>query len=258
MIFFRVLYKTLITSLVIISFFIVSALIQIALPFSRFRKRKVITKVSVFHAKIMLKTLGFKLSLKGSLPKEGVMIIGNHMSYLDILIYLSFFEALFVTSVDMRERLFLGQITQMGGCLFVERRNPRKLPQEMRSIKEFFTKGFSVCIFPEGTSSDGSSVLPFKNSMFQIPLETGCPVQPIALKYTDVDGQAFGPKTCDLVCWYGELKFFPHLVSLFKLKTVEANLYVLPTIDASKFSNRKELSHHAHGVLSKAYSSNID
>jgi len=250
---FRVLYKTIITFIVIVSFFILSALIQIVLPFSKFKKRKVITKVSASHAKIMLKVLGFKLNLKGGLPDEGVMIIGNHMSYLDILIYLSFFEALFVTSVDMRERLFLGQVTQMGGCLFVERRNPRKLPQEMRAIKEFFNKGFSVCIFPEGTSSDGSSVLPFKNSMFQIPLETGCEVQPIALKYTNVDGKDFGPQTCDSVCWYGELKFFPHLINLFKLKTVEANLYVLPTIDATAFTNRKDLSNHAHKILSDAY-----
>lgn len=225
------------------------------LPFSKFKKRKVITKLSAFCSKMMLWGLGFKLSLKGSAPKEGVMIIGNHMSYLDILIYLSFFEALFVTSVDMRERLFLGQVTRMGGCLFVERRNPRGLPKEMRSIKKFFAKGFSVCIFPEGTSSDGSTVLPFKNSMFQIPLETGCPVQPIVLKYSKIDDKDFGPETCDYVCWYGELGFFAHLMGLFTLKKVEAMLSVLPEIDSNQFKNRKELSNHAHQILTQKYHS---
>jgi 1-acyl-sn-glycerol-3-phosphate acyltransferase len=251
----RIFYKTIGTFIVITNFFIVSAFIQIALPFSKFKKRRVITKVSAFHSKLMLKILGFHLTLKGDVPKEGVMIIGNHMSYLDILIYLSFFEALFITSVDMRERLFLGQVTQMGGCLFVERRNPRGLPKEMRAIKEFFTKGFSVCIFPEGTSSDGSTVLPFKNSMFQIPLETGCAVQPIALKYSKIDGKAFGPETCDYVCWYGDLGFFPHLMGLFTLKKVEASLTVLPKIDSTDFNNRKELSNHAHNVLKEKYHS---
>jgi len=240
------------------SFFIVSAIIQIALPFSKFKKRKVITKVSAFHSKAMLKVLGFHLTLKGSLPKDGVMIIGNHMSYLDILIYLSFFEALFVTSVDMRERLFLGQVTQMGGCIFVERRNPRGLPKEMRSIKEFFNKGFSVCIFPEGTSSDGATVLPFKNSMFQIPLETGCPVQPIVLKYSKINNQPFGPNNCDYVCWYGDLGFFPHLMGLFTLKRIEASLTVLPPIDSNDFDNRKALSTHAHRVLKENYHNDQD
>jgi len=252
---FRIAYKTLLTFLIISSFFIVAALIQIALPFSKYKKRRVITKINAQYSKLMLKILGFKLQLEGPLPKDGVMIIGNHMSYLDILIYLSFFEALFVTSVDMRERLFLGQVTQIGGCLFVERRNPRGLPKEMKAIKEFFIRGFSVCIFPEGTSSDGATILPFKNSMFQIPLETGCPVQPIVLKYSSVDGKAFGPATCDYVCWYGDLGFFPHLMKLFTLKKVEAQLKVLPTIDSSLFSNRKDLAHHAHSVLSRAYHS---
>lgn len=250
---FRIFYKTILTFLVILNFFIFSAIIQIVLPFSKFRKRRVITKVSALHSKVMLKLLGFTLELKGQLPKEGVMIIGNHMSYLDILIYLSFFEALFVTSVDMRERLFLGQVTQMGGCLYVERRNPRGLPKEMRAIKEFFNKGFSVCIFPEGTSSDGATVLPFKNSMFQIPLETGCLIQPIALEYSKVDGKKFGPETCDYVCWYGDLGFFSHLMGLFSLKRVSASLTVLPPIDSSSFEDRKSLSQYAHKALLENY-----
>jgi len=178
------------------------------------------------------------------------------MSYLDILIYLSFFEALFVTSVDMRERLFLGQVTRASGCLFVERRNPRGLPKEMCAIKEFFEKGFSVCVFPEGTSSDGSTVLPFKNSMFQIPIETGCPVQPIMLKYSKIDGKDFGADTRDYVCWYGELGFFAHLIGLFTLQEVTASLTTLSIIDSTQFSNRKDLSNYAHNLLIEKYHSN--
>lgn len=252
----RISYKFVCTFLAIVSFFIFALLLQLLLPFSKFKKRKAVTKISAFHSKLLLKILSFDLKLKGELPKKGAMIVGNHMSYLDILIYLSFFETLFVTSVDMRERLFLGQITQLGGCLFVERRNPRKLPTEMRAVKEFFKKGFSVCIFPEGTSSDGSTILPFKNSMFQIPIETGCPVQPIALKYTSIDGESFSPKNCDKVCWYGDLKFFQHLVGLFSLKKIEAYLEILPQIDSSKFKDRKTISVHTHQILKEKYLSN--
>lgn len=251
--FVKIFYKSIFTFLVIACFFMLATLINIFLPFSKFLKRRILTKLSAFHAKLMLKVIGFKLKLIGPKPATGVMIIGNHMSYLDILIYLSFFESLFVTSVDMKERLFLGQVTQLGGCLFVERRNPRNLPKEMKSIKKFFDKNFSVCIFPEGTSSNGETVLPFKNSMFQIPLETGCPIQPIVLKYKKIDSKEFSSKNCDLVCWYGDLGFFPHLMKLFTLTKVEAELEVLPQINSTAFKDRKSLSGHAHTLLKEKY-----
>ena len=249
----RVFYKAVFTFLVIASFSIFALIINLFLFASHFLRRKILTKVSAFHAKILLKIIGFELKLKGPKPSIGVMNIGNHMSYLDVLIYLSFFESLFVTSVDMRERLFLGQITQLGGCLFVERRNPRNLPKEMKAIKKFFDKGFSVCIFPEGTSSNGETVLPFKNSMFQIPIETSCPVQPIALKYTSINGQKFSSQNSDLVCWYGEMNFFTHLFKLFTLKKVKATLEVLPEINSADFNDRKSLSAHAHSLLKESY-----
>lgn len=251
--FLKIFYKSIATFIIIACFFILAFIVHLILPFSQFKKRRILTKLSAVHAKILLKVIGFKLKLIGPKPSKGVMIIGNHMSYLDILIYLSFFESLFVTSVDMRERLFLGQVTQLGGCLFVERRNPRNLPKEMKAIKKFFDKNFSVCIFPEGTSSNGETVLPFKNSMFQIPLETGCPIQPIVLKYNSIDGKEFSSETCDYVCWYGDLSFFSHLMTLFTLRKVTASLEVLPQIDSTAFSDRKSLSTHAHSILKEKY-----
>lgn len=251
--FIRVLLKGLVTLILIPLFFIVASLINLIFFAFDFKRRKVLTKWSAFCSKLYLKLIGFRLRIEGPLPRKGALIIGNHMSYLDILIFLSFFESLFVTSVEMKERFFLGQITQLAGCLFVERRNPRKLHEEMKTIKKYFSKGFNVCIFPEGTSSNGESVLPFKKSLFQIPVETHCPIQPIILKYESIDGLPFGNKTRDKVCWYGDMGFFSHLFNLLALKSVSASLRVLPTVDSSKFNNRKVLAEQAHRLVLKHY-----
>ncbi|MGH1469448.1 MAG: lysophospholipid acyltransferase family protein [Bdellovibrionales bacterium] len=201
--------------------------------------------------------MGFRLSLNGTPPSNnGTLVIGNHMSYLDILIYLSFFECLFVTSIETKEKLFLGQITSLAGCLFVERRNPRNLPNELKTIKKYFDNNLSVCIFPEGTSSNGERILPFKKSLFQLPLETKCPIQPIVLNYTSIDGKDFSSKTCDLVCWHGDHQpFFKHLLTLLTLKKIEASIEILPQIDSSQFENRKEIADYCYKILADNYSS---
>lgn len=253
---FRIFYKAVSAILLLLLFFVCAIIINIFLFPVDFKKRKLLTKLSAFIAKAMLKAFGFKLKLEGTPPlNNGSLIIGNHMSYLDILIYLSFFECLFVTSVETKEKIFLGQITTLAGCLFVERRNPRNLPTELKTIRKYFDNNLSVCIFPEGTSSNGEELLPFKKSLFQLPLETGCPIQPIILNYTSIDGQNFNSKTCDLVCWYGEMPLFKHILTLFGLKQIKANIKILPQIDSTQFDNRKEISNYCHQVLSKNYSS---
>lgn len=251
----RASYKLIFSFFAILFFFIIAIVINIILFPSDFYKRKILTKLSAAVSKFMLKILGFHLDLQGPPPSNnGTLVIGNHMSYLDILIYLSFFECLFVTSVETKEKPFLGHITRLAGCLFVERRNPRNLPNELKTIKKYFDNDISVCIFPEGTSSNGLTILPFKKSLFQLPLETKCPIQPIILKYDRINGENFSDKNCDLVCWYGEMGFFKHLYTLCTLRKIEASIKVLPQIDSNQFDNRKEIAAYCYKVLTENHS----
>ncbi len=253
--FFRILYKSLISSFFIILFFILTLIINIVLYPFYFIKKKFLIKLSVWHSKILLKIFGFSLIMKGTPPlNNGTLIIGNHMSYLDILIYLSFFECLFVTSVETKEKPFLGSITSLAGCLFVERRNPRNLLNELKIIKKHFDHNLSICIFPEGTSSNGEKILPFKKSLFQLPIKTKCPIQPIVLKYTLINDKPFGLHNCDLVCWYGKHQpFLKHLFTLFSLKKITAQIEILTQIDSKIFRDRKEASNNCYQILSDEY-----
>lgn len=157
----------------------------------------------------------------------------------------------------MGRRPFLGQLTWLGGCLYVERRNPRNLHKELKTIKQYFEKGFMVCFFPEGTSSDGKTVLPFKKSLFQLALETSAPIQPIVLNYKTVDGEKFGDANRDFVCWYGDLPFVKHFINLVQLKKVTAQLQVLSPVSSAKFQDRKSLSDQSHRIILEQYHKNL-
>ncbi len=255
--FFYSTYKLLLIFISFSVYLLVSAVFFIFLVPFPFKRRRVALNLNVLLAKFIVTALNFDIKQTGPLPKEGSIVIGNHMSYLDTLIYLSRFKCLFVTSVDMGRRPFLGQITWLSGCLFVERRNPRHLHKELKTIKKYFDNGFMVCFFPEGTSSDGRQVLPFKKSLFQLGLETLAPIQPIVLTYKSIDGVKFGDSNRDKVCWYGDLSFYKHFMTLMTLKEVKIELQALSPILSSDFKNRKELSDISHKAISEQYQHNL-
>lgn len=258
MIIFRFIFRAIFTPFFVLLFAVCSGLVNVVFCFSPFFRRVLISHITSLCSKAILWTLNIKTEVEGELPPPGALVVGNHMSYIDILIFISHFKTLFVTSVDMKHRLFLGQITMLGGCLYVERRNPQNLKNELKNLKRFFEKGLTVCIFPEGTSSDGKEVLPFKKSLFQIALETGCPVKPVVLNYMTVEGKAFSRENHDKLCWYnGGKAFGPHILGLFSMKSAKAKLTLLKTVDSNGFNDRKELCDKTFSMISKVYVSNL-
>ena len=112
--------------------------------------------------------MGIKIKLSGDLKDiqtargEGHLLVCNHMSYLDAVIFAKTFSGSFVTSMEMKEMPFLGQITQVAGCLYVERRNKSNLSNEVRELTESLKSGNRVIVFPEATSTNGEEVIRFR------------------------------------------------------------------------------------------------
>ena len=241
-------------------FVVISSILLFFLSPFPFIRRSIITKLSLLIAPCILKVLNLQVEHIGPPPKSGSIIVSNHMSYLDILVYLhsSCFKCLFISSVDIRGKFFLGQLIRLGGCLYVERRNPKNLHKELKTIKKYFDRGFMICFFPEGTTSDGKTVLPFKKSLFQLAIETSGPIQPVVLNYKTVNGEPFGDKNRDSVCWYSDsLNFFLHLLNLVQLKRVKAQLQVLSPVDSKKFKDRKNLSDQIYRIILEQYHKNL-
>lgn len=216
--------------------------------------RTIITLKNVrIAARIGSWILGLNVSKLGySSIENGELQVSNHLSYLDILAISSVEPALFVTSREIREVFFLGTLTSLGGCFFVERRKHLRTPQilqsEISEITEKLGQRFNVFLFPEGTSGDGSSVLPFKAHFFQLAIDAGIKIKPATISYR-------GPNK-DLAPWYGKMPFPDHLYSVCREKSFQVEFQLLPPIDGKDYSCKFSLAGDVQKMIKDAYERN--
>lgn len=208
-----------------------------------------------------LKTMDFEVECVGleklDLKKKNYLFVANHMSYLDVLLFSSQVPSVFVTSVDMGEVFFLGSLAEMGGSIFVERRHRQQVDRDLTTMTETLKNGFNIVIFPEGTSTDGQKILPFKKSLLMSAVDSKRDIVPVAIKYMSIDGVPFTKENADTVCWYGEMTFADHLMGLWKHRSIKVQLQFLdpiPTAQAFEGERiRTELAEKSWYAIQDAY-----
>ena len=209
------------------------------------------------YTRRVLKLFNFKVELIGYDPelmrKKNFLVVSNHMSYIDILVLSSIQPCVFVTSVDLGEQFFLGPMAEMGGSIFVERRHRGHINRDINVMAETLKAGYNVVIYPEGTSSNGERVLPFKKSLLMSAVHAGVDILPLTLKYVEVDGEPFSEKNRDRICWYGDMPFFPHFLGLMNLRSVRAQLHFHEPIPVTKETTRYELANACFNLISRTY-----
>ena len=133
-----------------------------------------------------LGALDITLHVQGEIHAAPVLIAGNHVSWLDILAIDAVHPVRFVSKAEARHWPVLGYMIECGGTLFIERERKRDAMRVVHQVAQALTDGHTVAVFPEGTTSDGTGLLPFHANMLQAAIATETPVQPIALRYADV------------------------------------------------------------------------
>ncbi len=222
------------------------------------QRRLLMIKNSTRYGRFALNVMNVKTQVTGAereLDQSGRLWVSNHMSWLDLLIMASIRPVIFVTSVDMGEIPFLGWMTKAGGSIFVERRNREKIQYDIQQIREALKAGFNVVLFPEGTSTDGSAILPFKRSLMTAVQGEPEPLLPLTLFYKKINGSPFSKQNRDYVCWYGRMSFVPHLISLFSRSSVEAEIYVHPPLSYPTDIGKEEMAGQVHDIVASRYGS---
>lgn len=199
------------------------------------------------YARIAQRILGLRvLEREITHRPEGALVVANHLSYLDVLALAPLYPALFVTSVEIKETPGLGLVTKLAGCFFVERRRARitagTKQREVAQMQLELGRGHNVLLFPEGTSSDGAGVLPFKATFFQLATDLALPVIPVCLRYRG-SSRATAP-------WYGDMTFVPHLFSVCRQEEITLTLEELPPVSGR---DKFELAAECHRRILEAY-----
>lgn len=134
----------------------------------------------------MLGLLGVHLELRGRPPVAGpVLLVANHISWLDILVMNAARYCRFVSKSDVKRWPLIGTLATGGGTIYIERESRRDALRVVHHVAESLQRGEVVAVFPEGTTSDGVALLPFHANMIQAAISAGAPAQPVALSFLD-------------------------------------------------------------------------
>ncbi len=181
--------------------------------------------------------LGVRLRVVGDAPNGGVLLVSNHLSYLDIPVLASQMPTVFVSKSEVAEWPLVGRGARAMGTIFLVRARKRELPDVNRQIESALGAGDGVVVFPEGTSTKGDQVLSFRPSLLAPAAQAELPVRAAVLRYETKSGDA--PASLS-VCWWGDMPFGPHVAELLKLEFIDAELEFLP--EALSDGDRKRLA----------------
>ncbi|HKQ61134.1 MAG TPA: lysophospholipid acyltransferase family protein, partial [Candidatus Polarisedimenticolaceae bacterium] len=167
------------------------------------------------------RVLGIDVDVRGTPPRPPFLLVCNHLSYVDVLVLAAHVDASFVAKAEIARWPLVGRLCRAVDTLFVDRGSKRALPEAVEQLGSWLENGRGVVLFPEGTSSDGSSVLPFRSPLLEIAAAGGWPVSYAALSYAVAPED---PPARVAVCWWGEAGFLGHLWGLLALARIRARV----------------------------------
>lgn len=182
---------------------------------------------------------------EGELPERRAILVGNHISWLDIIVIGQYLPAYFVAKSDISSWPVIGYLAKQGGTIFIRRGNKQHIKTTAEKMVWLLKQNSNIIAFPEGTTTKGDEVLHFHSSLFQPALLTRSAIQPVAIQY---QGAAK-----ELAPFVGDDAFVPHLIKMLAQDKIEVRLSFLPVINSSG-KNRHSVSLEARGMIWKKIS----
>ena len=186
----------------------------------------------------LLRFLNVRVRYTGEPPDHG-LLVSNHVSYLDILVLGQRRPMVFVSKSEVRAWPFLGWLTACAGTLFIKRASKGDVLRIAEEFSPLIEQGSVIGLFPEGTSSDGRQVLPFRSSLLEPAVAKGWPVSAAWIGYSLQDGSV-----PDEVCYWGDMGFGSHLLNLLSKERIDA--WVAYGSPVEPGMNRKQMARALH------------
>ncbi len=165
-----------------------------------------------------LSAVNVQLSKIGPSPTQG-LLVSNHLSYLDILVLSGALPCIFVSKAEVESWPIFGRYARWAGSVFVRRHDRADIARANVSVADSLQNGVPVLLFPEGTTTDGESVLPFHSTMLQPAIDAGSQATPCCVSYELDDGVVERE-----ICWWGDMPLLPHVLNLLGKKAIRATV----------------------------------
>jgi 1-acyl-sn-glycerol-3-phosphate acyltransferase len=197
------------------------------------------------YSRMLLRICGVSVEQQGEALAHA-LVVSNHVSWLDIFVINSLHPSLFVAKSEIRDWPVLGWLVAQAGTVFIARGSRRELRHTFKGIVANLERGERVAFFPEGTTAEQGSLLPFHANLFEAAIDAKVMVQPIALEYLDAHG-ALHPS----VSYIGDMSFAGSMMAILSGSAIRARLACLPALDA-RGAHRRELAEAAREQVAQA------
>ena len=185
-----------------------------------------------------LRAIDVQVSTTGQFPSSGLMV-SNHLTYLDILAFSAAVPCVFVSKAEVNDWAIIGRYARWAGTVFVVRHDRADAARANVSVSVSLKNGVPVVLCPDGTTTDGHSVLRFHSTMLQPAIDSGAWITPCSITY-EIDEGDVGQE----VCWWGDMNLPAHMWNLLGKKIIRTRIAFGQPILAT--GDRKELSHTLH------------
>lgn len=181
---------------------------------------------------------GVRISLRGTLPAQPSLLVANHVSYFDPMIIGSLTPCTAVAKREVGSWPMVGDLLRRLGVLYVERECGHSGARVLRTMLRSLEQGISVLVFPEGTTTIGEQVLPFRRGSFGVALHAGVPIVPIAVSYERKSA-----------AWVGDDPFLPHYMRTIATPYTRVTVDVLPQLSLRSADDADELAQKARRAI---------
>jgi 1-acyl-sn-glycerol-3-phosphate acyltransferase len=189
----------------------------------------------------LLRVFRIETQFTGDIPSSGLLVC-NHLSYLDILVLSALAPCVFVAKQEVKHWPVFGWFSKLAGTVFVHREQRSQAVQTVDEIEAALQTGAVVVLFPEGTSSGGETVLPFKSSLLEPAARQTHSLTAGLLQYELGDGDP-----SEEVCYWKDMTLVPHLINLCSKRSIQASVHFNHLREGK--ADRKQLARQLHAEV---------
>lgn len=166
--------------------------------------------------------IGLRIHVNGPRPEPPFLLVSNHLGYLDVFVFMSDLACALVAKREVRSWPLVGYLVKIGGTIFIDRNSRRDVLRINDRLEAAMERGQGVIVFPEGTSTAGDQVLPFRASLLAPIAASDRPVHYASLTYRTPGDDAPAYQT---TAWWGDMEFAPHFWRMLAIPRVDATVH---------------------------------
>lgn len=246
----RALWRLSVYLLVTLAAMLVQALALLLWPaFSR--------RFPVYYHRLCLGIFGMRLLVVGTPASSGArLFLSNHSSYLDIPVLGALLSCHFVAKAEVAQWPLFGTLARLQNTLFIDRRMS-KVGQGQTALAARLKAGEALVLFPEGTSSDGCRVLPFRRALLQTALDQAgaieLTVQPVTVYLSAMDGVPADRFDRQRYAWFGDMTLMPHLWAWCHIRKGEITVVFHPPLALADHLDRQSLAQATEAAVASGF-----